>query len=132
VRLTIVAEDKVVLVDGVTYTLDLTELDPSIRAVQWDGVRGHVELHDMTNVPLAGIEEFQPIIARWQAAHEEATRPLPPDVARSAEIMDELAAIDRKKPHALTDAVLAGDYTDLRKMEERAEALREEWRILNK
>lgn len=43
-RITIVADDNLVIVDGVSaYGVDLSGLDPTVHAVQWDGARGDIE-----------------------------------------------------------------------------------------
>jgi hypothetical protein len=43
-RLTIIPDDKAVYVDGEAMDgLDMSSIDPTIHAVQWDGTRGEIE-----------------------------------------------------------------------------------------
>lgn len=50
---------------------------------------------------------------------------------RRDQILDALAAIDRRKVRALTDAILAADTTRLAALEAEAEALRGELRAID-
>lgn len=66
-RVTIVRDDGVVGVDGIFRHVDMEGLPEGVRAVQWDGAKGHVE-HEEENTPLADIEEFRVFLDRWTAA----------------------------------------------------------------
>jgi hypothetical protein len=76
-RLTIVAPDNLVIVDGRALRVDCTSMRPEIRAVQWPGAApGHLEFFPGThgehvaNQPIDGIAEFQSLIdAHAAAAH---------------------------------------------------------------
>lgn len=67
-RVTIIRDDGVAGVDGSFRPVDLSALPPEIRAVQWNGARGHVEYDNAANTPLDSIAEFQWVIDRWATA----------------------------------------------------------------
>ena len=76
-RVTIIADDGLVGVDGVFRSVDLSTLDGNIHAVQWDGASGHVEHKDRSrSLKLADISAFQSFIDAWTAA-----APPPPTLA---------------------------------------------------
>lgn len=76
-RVTIIADDGKVGVDGVFRTVDLSTLDPNIHAVQWDGAAGHIEFKDRSpEQRIADISPFQSFIDAWTAA-----APPPPTLA---------------------------------------------------
>jgi hypothetical protein len=76
-KITIIADDGVVGVDGVFRAVDLSALDPNIHAVQWDGAKGHVEFKDHSPATkLSDISQYQAFIDAWAAA-----APLPPTLA---------------------------------------------------
>lgn len=61
--LTIVKEDRAVIVDGFYLdSCDVSGLPDNVHAVQWDGTTGHVELTDGDNVALTSISAYQSII----------------------------------------------------------------------
>lgn len=74
-RLTIVADDSLVIVDGVGLKVDLTGLDPQIHAVQWKGTKGDVEWKEYDedgnrhpNATITDVTPYQVFIDRWTAA----------------------------------------------------------------
>lgn len=67
-KATIIREDGLVGVDGVFRKVDLSGMDPNIRAVQWKGETGHIEFESGPNRLVADIEPFQPFIDLWAAA----------------------------------------------------------------
>lgn len=83
-RLTIVAEDGAVGVDGEFFLeLDLSALDPNIHAVQWYGEYGEVEFKTrfgkgtfvkLANEAITDVAPYQFAVDAWQAAREEAIR----------------------------------------------------------
>lgn len=73
-RVTIIRDDGVVGVDGLFRKVDLSALQPGVRAVQWDGTSGHVEYDNMANIEFNNISSIQPFIEAWIAA----TPPPPP------------------------------------------------------
>jgi len=85
---TIIAEDNLVAVDGVTKQFNYS-IDPNIWAVQWDGVKGEVEYRDSTpNLDISEVGEFQSILDAFAlevaaAEQAEATRVVSLDEVRS-------------------------------------------------
>ena len=76
-RVTIIADDGKVGVDGVFRAVDLSTLDANIHAVQWDGAKGHIEFKDRRpEQQIADISAFQSFIDAWTAA-----APPPPTLA---------------------------------------------------
>ena len=62
--LTIVPEDKTVIVDGMGFTFDFI-VDPDIHAIQWDTDSGHIEYKsDKFNTTIDSIKEYDSIIAK--------------------------------------------------------------------
>ena len=74
-RVTIIRGDGVVGVDFVFRKVDLSALPTSVRAVQWDGTKGHVEYDNAPEDALDSIIDYQPFIDLWTAA---APPPPPP------------------------------------------------------
>lgn len=75
-KLTIVVDDKLVIVDGVGLKpIDMTGIDEMIHAVQWNGTRGDVEYraHDehgnrRHNTKFDDVSTYQTFIDRWNVA----------------------------------------------------------------
>jgi hypothetical protein len=68
-RVTIIADDGKVGVNGVFRAVDLSALDTNIHAVQWDGAKGHVEYRDRSpETALASLSAYQSFIDAWTAA----------------------------------------------------------------
>ena len=62
--LTIVPEDKTVVVDGIGFTFDFI-VDPDIHAIQWNTDSGHIEYKsDKFNTTINSIKEYDSIIAK--------------------------------------------------------------------
>lgn len=74
-RLTIIRDDATIGIDGVWRNVDMSSLDPDIRAVQWNNDSGHLEFDEGPNVDLTDIAEFQPLIDLWTAAAPPAPEP---------------------------------------------------------
>jgi hypothetical protein len=78
-KVTIIPTDGVVQVDGRAIKLDLTDMQPNIHAVQWDGTTGHVEYNDGSpNALIDNLADFQPWLTRWYAARAIEDAPPPP------------------------------------------------------
>lgn len=77
---TIVPEDKVVIINGIGYIIDM-EYPAEIHAIQWANGVGHLEYKDARhNKDIAAddyAETIQPFVTAWQAAHAIATAPPP-------------------------------------------------------
>jgi hypothetical protein len=104
-RITIIRDDGLVGIGGTFRMVDLSALPPGIRAVQWDGKKGHVEHDESANTQLDNVEDFQPFIELWKAA---APQPAPPVAIMPKQ--DALARIDA----AYRDAIgaLKAGYPD--------------------
>lgn len=78
-RVTIIKDDGIVGVGGVFRKIDLSSLAPEIRAVQWDGVRGHIEYYDedAPNYAISDISEFQGLIDLYNTPPEPTPAPAP-------------------------------------------------------
>ena len=62
--LTIVPEDKTVVVDGMSFIFDFM-VDPDIHAIQWDTDSGHIEYKsDKFNTTIDSIKEYDSIIVK--------------------------------------------------------------------
>ena len=62
--LTIVPEDKTVVIDGIGFKFDFI-IDPDIHAIQWDTDSGHIEYKsDKSNITIDSITEYDSIIAK--------------------------------------------------------------------
>jgi len=78
-KLVIIADDSRVCVDSVCYDeLGMGELDPTIHAVQWDGVYGEVEYKSVfengqitkpQNQIITSIDSYQWAIDVWSEAN---------------------------------------------------------------
>ena len=70
-KVTVVPEDKLIIVDGEPIVFDSPFPAPSsLHALQWNGVGGHIEWKDDDNWPLeteAYEEEVAPYVTLWQA-----------------------------------------------------------------
>jgi hypothetical protein len=90
-RLTIIADDKRVGVDGLFFeSVELPQLDPTIHAVQWYGGHGEVEYKTRfengvfvkpANVLITDVTPFQFAVDVWSAAKLAA------EEARAVEIL---------------------------------------------
>ena len=75
-KLTIIADDKLVSKDGVGYSgLPLKDFPSDVWAVQWDGTKGTVEKRDMSVTEITDITPYNAWITEW----ETASKPLSPD-----------------------------------------------------
>lgn len=82
-RLTIIAPDGTVGIDGDFRNVDLSALDANIRALQWDGTTGHIEFNDGTpNQTINNIAEYTSIVDAWNAL-----TPPPPTPPTEAELL---------------------------------------------
>ena len=85
-RLTIVADDQCVGVEGEYFSsLDLTQIDPTIHAVQWYGEYGEVEYKTRfengaivkpANVLITDVTPFQFAVDAWNATKVAAEQAL--------------------------------------------------------
>lgn len=59
-KLTVVADDSLVLVDGVHAEIDLTAIaiPSNLHALQWDGSTGHIEYKDVENEDISSLPSW--------------------------------------------------------------------------
>lgn len=83
-RVTIIADDSAVYVDGHALTVDLTGLDPDCHAIQWDGASGVGEMEyryhfaentKRQNERFTDFAPYQAFVDRWTAAKAALTAP---------------------------------------------------------
>lgn len=78
-RVTIVKDDHIVIIDGEGYGVDCSKLPETFHALQWDGQRGEVEHRAMTcahcnvrskkgNEIITDLEPYQPYVDAWRLA----------------------------------------------------------------
>lgn len=91
-RITIVRDDNMVGVDGIFRRVDLSAMPKGIRAVQWNGLSGHIEYDDASNMPLQNISDFQGFINRWEAAAPQPPAPVPPAEPKTAAALNRINA----------------------------------------
>jgi hypothetical protein len=103
-RVTIIRDDCVVGVDGVFRRVDLSTLPERIRALQWNGVSGHLEYDEGANKALDDIAAFQPLVDLWNAAAPQPSPPLSEQEMKSAA----LARVDRAYQAAVKE--ITGGY----------------------
>lgn len=72
-RLTIVPDDKVVIVDGEGYfDVDVSSLDANIHAIQWYDTHGEIEFKDETNnEKIEDISFCGPVVSAWGIAKKK-------------------------------------------------------------
>ena len=73
-KLTIIADDKLVSKDGVGYSgLPLKDFPSDVWAVQWDGTKGTVEKRDMSVTEITDITPYNAWITEWETASKPST-----------------------------------------------------------
>lgn len=83
-RVTIIPSDGFVSVNNNGYSdIDLSSIDPSIHAVQWNNTEGWIEFVNNldgtkpANEFINSIELFQPALDAWQVVYDKAHEPQP-------------------------------------------------------
>jgi len=76
-RLTIVPDDKVAIVDGEGYfDVDVSSLDANIHAIQWYDTYGEIEFKDETNnEKIEDISFCDSVVSAWGIAKKKNNRP---------------------------------------------------------
>lgn len=99
-RVTIIKDDSTVVVDGVPYVVDCSDLPADLHALQWDGARGEIEYSVMlcehcgtrskkNNETISDAAPYQKYLDAWYAAKVEAEAKA---AAQAAEVEARLAA----------------------------------------
>lgn len=139
-RVTVIAPDKLVLVDGEALELPEFYFDETLHAIQFDGQQGHIEFSTkdggVSTAPVSELE-VRPYVEAWQAEKARIEAIVPPELTkienaqqRIAEIQQELASNDLASVRPLR-AKIAGtakeaDEARLNELEKQAQALRTE------
>lgn len=77
-RVTIIKNDGVVTVDGISFgEIDMSSLAENFHALQWYGAVGDLELNDSntrqhSNVEVTSLDDFAAILDQWNAKKAEA------------------------------------------------------------
>lgn len=139
-HVTVIAIDKLVLVDDEALELPDFDFDEALHAIQFDGQQGHIEFATTDGgITTAPVSEFevQPYVDAWKAEKARLDAIVPPEPTeaekaqqRITEIQSLLTANDLASVRPLR-AKLAGTSTDfddnrLAELEEQAQALRAE------
>lgn len=67
-KLTIIVPDGMIGIDGEFRAVDLSSLATNIRAIQWNGIKGHIEFNDETpNQTIETIDAFTALVIAWKA-----------------------------------------------------------------
>ena len=97
-HITVIPEDKAVIVDGVCLSFDFPAPE-NLHALQWRGDAGHMEFADRPNQTLTAEEYAEvvaPYLALWEAEKKrlEAEVDQPPtlDEARAAKLVEVMSA----------------------------------------
>ncbi len=117
-RVTVVPDDRLIIVDGHALCFDYPSLD-GIHALQWDGECGHIEWEYGPNQPLEAADydgQVAPFVELWQAEEarlEQAATEA--EAARLAEFNSEGSRFERLRAErdqrlAETDYLLMADY----------------------
>lgn len=78
-RVTIIPDDRIVIIDGESYKVDLA-LDDNIHALQWYGDYGIVEKKQGGSEYIESLAPFEGALAAWRAARKSRN-----DALRQAE-----------------------------------------------
>lgn len=106
-QLTIIRDDSVMGIDGDFRTLDLSSLDPSISAIQWNGTVGHVEYYTDPNKTIDNIEELTDLIQTWN----DLTPPPP-----LPETLEEAKSLQKSLINSARDTEESGGFEYLGKI----------------
>lgn len=93
-RVTIVKDDDIVIVDGEGFTVDCAKLPADFHALQWNGFAGEVEYRKTLcahcgvsskkgNLVISDLAPYQAYVNAWHAAKAEFTAKAQDNAARS-------------------------------------------------
>jgi hypothetical protein len=82
VRITIIREDNIIILDGRPITIDLSDMSSDIHAIQWYDDTGHIEYPGNPNQTIQSVAPFQVWIDRGIEASslEDNAIPIPPGI----------------------------------------------------
>lgn len=76
-QIAIIRPDNFVSIDGEGYRVDVSELDTSIHAIQWNGIDGEIEKIDpiskkmISNEHITSFTEYSWVIDLWNIAKSD-------------------------------------------------------------
>lgn len=83
-RVSIIADDNRIVIDGKSHSVDCSILPKNIHAIQWEDMEGEIEFRSdekgdrAPNVLISDFTPFQPLVDAWKI--EDAKPPPPPQV----------------------------------------------------
>lgn len=95
-RITIVPEDRTVIVDGIRHTVDCSSIDSSIHAVQWYEDYGDVEFKIIDgafspNQQINTMDDYQKVLDLWNV---ENRKPIPEHLDQLVDTQTRIARFD--------------------------------------
>lgn len=99
-RITIVRDDNLIIIDGRALSVDLSDLPTDLHAVQWSGDSGHVERQGLPNQAISSLGDFQTWISRWNDAAAALDAPPTPPTT------EQILAAKKAERQAIVDAIV--------------------------
>ena len=84
-RVTIIRDDNLIIIDGRQIQVDLSDMPADLHAVQWEENHGHIERQGWMNQPIDSLADFQMWIERWNVAKQLADTPPVVSLAQAKE-----------------------------------------------
>lgn len=109
-KITIIADDGAVIIDGEAYTGLLFSLPDNTHAVQWNDTQGHVEIKDaygrMFNYPIDSIAPYSDALTAWADAKSaaEAEAQAIADAEAAEKAAEEAARLEAQAAQAALEA----------------------------
>lgn len=139
-HVTVIASDKLVLINGEPLELPEFDFDESLHAIQFDGLCGHIEFESSDGgVCTAPVSEFeiQPYIEAWNVEKERLDSVIPQETTEAEKAQQRITDIQQQlttndlasvRPLRAKVAGTATEFDDARlvELEEQAQALRAE------
>ena len=110
-KVTVVPDDRLIIVDGYALCLDYTSPD-GMHALQWNGEGGHTEWKDGPNQPLQAADyddQVAPFVELWKEEKERLTKEAAQEAAARA--LPDAKAAKRTEIQSGYDAALAASLT---------------------
>ena len=100
-RLTLIRDDNLIIIDGRQIQVDLSDMPADLHAVQWEENHGHIERQGWMNQPIDSLADFQMWIERWNDAALALDNP--PERVPTPE---EIIATKKSERQAIVDAIV--------------------------
>lgn len=117
-KLTIIADDSLVIIDGRAIEIDLSGFPSGVHAVQWDGTKGHIERPGQGNEAITNTSAFSTWISRWIAKADEIdnTPVVTPPCPQVVSFFQGCAALQSAGYLESVEAYMAGPATAVEKL----------------